>query len=399
MCQRIANECLKSAFTLLLAGLNPAWFCGGVSHAESAKLKIYGRSLMPLFFHSLHACTQRQSMCLIISDSDIARMNMLWGIHDANSIKYNVRVYSKVKHFLLRASVFMDLCLWYRISLFYMFSHLIKARRKEKSFFAKEEFNKKYRCGDENIVMDFFSAIPEITNRVLTAIKVITVAPLKKLAAGRIQHILESLKSAFTTLVSFVVKRKQRNCPWGLFVSYVMLKIKFSSFSSFFFTALELLFSSFVNMTIIYEQTFLANKFFPFSITKIPQFSGKTYLLFVTWHFLRNFFQPSSWQRTNKLPHLAPFCHVRSVKRTRNRMAIILDVICCRWSSFWRVHRLWTIRLLAQAFLPPYNSTSPVHSLRLEYHLGVLLFLVIDIVLQREKEKDVLNKKICFVFY
>lgn len=29
------------------------------------------------FPHSLHACTQRRSMCLIISDSDIAGMNML----------------------------------------------------------------------------------------------------------------------------------------------------------------------------------------------------------------------------------------------------------------------------------------------------------------------------------
>lgn len=131
--------------TLLFAGLNTAWFRSGVSHAKSAKLKIYGRSLMPLFslfFHSLHACTQRQSMCLIISDSDIARMNMLWGIHVANSIKYNARVCLKVKHFLLRASVFMDLCLWCRISLFYMFSHLIKSRRKKKSFLQKKNLIK-----------------------------------------------------------------------------------------------------------------------------------------------------------------------------------------------------------------------------------------------------------------
>lgn len=98
-----------------------------------------------LVCHFLHACTQRRSMCLIISDSDIARMNMLWGIHDANNIKYNA---TEVKHFLLRASVLWIFCLRDRISLFFLYVFASdKALRL--SGMSGEEFNKKVPHGDD----------------------------------------------------------------------------------------------------------------------------------------------------------------------------------------------------------------------------------------------------------
>lgn len=48
-------------------------------------------------FHSLRVCTQLQSMCLIISDSDIAGTNICFEVHDEQHKIQRL----KVKHFFI----------------------------------------------------------------------------------------------------------------------------------------------------------------------------------------------------------------------------------------------------------------------------------------------------------